>query len=151
MVRSLLHSALLERYSTLRFALMALGICVLLASAPLWLGTADFDYHYSYKGQIEDLSFQQETETTPYRQLDPGTKRIVDSAIDGQSYDFEDDTRDLPKFVSRGETYYSFDARRAIDWAYPGTFAPLLAGLVGFWMVFEAVQHERRQLGPHGY
>ena len=151
MVRSLLHSALLERYSTLRYSLMFLGVCAMLASAPLWLGTADFDYHFSYEGQIDELSFQQELETTPYDQLDSETKSIVDNALDGRSYDFEDDTRSLPNYVSRGDTYYAFDAQRAIDWTYPGTLAPILAGLAGLWLVFEAVQHERSQLGPHGH
>ena len=151
MVRSLLHSGVLERRSTLRFALMFVGVCAMLASVPLWLGMADFDYHYSYAGQIENPSFYQKTETTPYRQLDSETRRIVDSAMNGRSYTFEDDTRTLPPLVSRGDTYHEFDARRVIDWTYSGTFAPIALGLVGFWLVFEAVQHERRQLGPRGY
>jgi hypothetical protein len=151
MVRSLLHSALLERHSTLRFAFMLLGVCVLLASGPLWLGTADFDYRFSYDGQVADPSFQQELETTPYRQLDTGAKRIVDNALDGQSYDFEDDTRSLPKYVSRGGTFYAFNAGRSVDWTNPGSSVPVLTGLVGLWLVFEAVQHERSQLGPRGH
>jgi hypothetical protein len=142
---------MLERHSTLRFSLMLLGVCVMLASAPLWLGMSDFDYHFSYEGQVEDPNFQQELETTPYRQLDAGTKRIVDTALDGRSYTFEDDTRSLPSYVSRGGTFYAFDSRRAIDWTYPGTLVPILAGLAGLWMVFEAVQHERSQLGPYGH
>ncbi|GAA0470974.1 hypothetical protein MUK72_07485 [Halococcus dombrowskii] len=151
MVRSILRSALLTRYSSLRFLLMLLGVCVLLASGPIWLGTADFDYQFGYNGQVDELSFQQQTQTTPYRQLDAGTKRIVDNAIDGQSYSFEDDTRSLPKYVSRDGTFYGFTSRRAIDWANPGSFVPILTALAGFWLIFEAVQHERRQLGPHGY
>ena len=151
MVRSLLRSTLLTRYSSLRLLLMVLGVCVLLASGPIWLGTADFDYRFSYDGQVEEPSFEQKTQTTPYRQLDPGTRRIVDNAIDGKSYGFEDDTRSLPQYVSRGGTFYGFTSRRAVDWENPGSFGPVLTALVGFWLVFEAVQHERRQLGPHGY
>jgi hypothetical protein len=151
MVRSILHSTLLARHSTLRFLLMVLGVCVLLASGPLWIGTADFDYQFSYNGQIEELTFQQELETTPYRQLDAETKRIVDNAIDGKSYSFEDDTRSLPQYVSRDGTFYGFTSRRAIDWTNPGSFVPILTALAGFWLVFEAIQHERQQLGPHGY
>jgi hypothetical protein len=151
MVRSLLHSAVLERRSTLRFALMLLGVCVLLASGPIWLGTADFDYHFSYAGQVADPTFQQETKTTPYRQLDAEARRIVDNALDGRSYNFEDDTRSLPPYVSRDGTFYAFDAGRSVDWTNPGSFVPVLTGLAGLWLVFEAVQHERKQLGPRGH
>jgi hypothetical protein len=151
MVRSLLHSAVLERRSTLRFAVMILGVCVLLGSAPLWLGTADFDYHFSYDGQVADPTFQQETETTPYRQLDAETRRIVDSALGGRSYTFEDGTRSLPQYVLRDGTFHGFDSNQIIDWTNPASFVPVLTGLVGLWMVFEAVQHERSHLGPRGH
>jgi hypothetical protein len=151
MVRSLLDSAALERRSALRFALLFVGVCVMLASAPLWLGMADFDYHFSYEGQVADPTFEQELDTTPYRQLDAETRRIVDGAIDGRSYTFEDGSRSLPQYVSRDGTFYGFDSRRAVDWTHPGTVAPLVLGLVGLWLVVEAVQHERRRLGPHGH
>lgn len=130
---------------------MILGICVLLGSAPLWLGTADFDYHFSYEGQVADPTFEQELDTTPYRQLDAETRRIVDNALDGRSYDFEDGTRSLPQYVSRDGTFYGFDSRRAVDWANPGSSVPVVTGLAGLWLVFEAVQHERSQLGPRGH
>ena len=150
MVRSLLHSSLLERHSALRFTLMLLGVCVLLASLPAWLGAADFDYHFSYNHQIQDPTFEQERETTPYDQLSPEERQYVDAALDGERFDFEDDSRTMPSIVERGGTYYAFDSGRSVDWLNPGSFGPVLVGLAGFWLVFEAVQHERAHLGPHG-
>jgi hypothetical protein len=151
MVRSLLHSAVLERRSGFRYAVMVLGVCVLLGSAPLWLGMADFDYQFSYEGRVADPTFQQELETTPYQQLDADIRPIVDNALDGRSYTFEDGTRSLPEYVSRDGTLHGFDSRRAVDWTNPGSSVPILSGLVGLWLVFEAVQHERKHLGPFGH
>lgn len=151
MVRSLLDSSLLQRSSGLRFVLMLLGVCVVLGSVPLWLGAADFDYHYSFERTVEDPGFRQEMQTSPYRQLSLDEKRIVDAAINGNTFNFEDDTKDLPKYVSRGETYYKFSARRVVDWTYPGSFAPILVGIVGLWVTIETIQHERKHLGPHGH
>lgn len=151
MVRSLLDSSLLTRSSGLRFGLMLLGICVLLGSAPLWLATADFDYNYAFERTVEDPTFRQDTQTSPYRQLTSEEKRTVDAAIDGRSFSFEDDSKDLPKYVSRGGTTYQFTARRAVDWAYPGSFGPILCGIVGLWLTAESIQHERKHLGPRGY
>ena len=151
MVRSLLDSSLLTRSSGLRFALMLLGVCVLLGSAPVWLTTADFDYHYSYERTVENPTFRQETQTSPYRQLTSEEKRVVDAAIDGKTFSFEDDSTTFPPYVSRGGTTYQFDARRAIDWTNPGSFVPILVGVVGLWLTIEAVQHERKRLGPRGY
>ena len=68
----------------------------------------------------------------------------------GESFDFEDDSQDLPGIVSRGDTYYAFDSRRSVDWLNPGSFGPVLIAIAGFWLLFEAVQHERAHLGPHG-
>ena len=150
MVRSLLHSSLLRRHSSLRFTLMLVGVCVLLASGPVWLVAADYDYHFSYNHQIQNPSFEQRSETTPYDQLSADEKQYVDAALDGQSFDFEDDSRDLPSIVSRGDTYYAFDSRRSVDWLNPGSFGPVLVAVAGFWLLFEAVQHERAHLGPHG-
>lgn len=151
MVRSLLRSSVLQRSSSIRLVLLVLGICVLLASVPLWLAMADYDYHYSFERERSDITFQQELVTTPYDQLSPETQRVVDAAIAGETFNFEDGTMDLPGFVSRGGTYYQFDARRAIDWLYPGSFVPILIGFVGLWLAVEAIQHERRSLGPRGY
>src|SRR5699024_9044077 len=150
MVRSLLHSSWLRESSGLRLALMVLGVCVLLASVPVWLGAADFDYHFSYDRQLDDPSFEQKTNAAPYQQLTGEKKQVVDAAFDGRTYNFDDDTKDLPSVVSRDGTYYKFDSRRAVDWMYPGSFVPILVGIVGFWLVFEAVQHERAHLGPRG-
>ena len=150
MVRSLLHSSWLRGSSGLRFTLMLLGVCVMLASVAVWFGAADFDYHFSYDRQLDTPSFDQKSHASPYQQLDPDKKRVVDAALDGKTFDFEDDTTDLPSVVSRGGTYYKFDSRRAVDWTYPGSFGPVLALIAGFWLVFEAVQHERAQLGPRG-
>lgn len=151
MVRSLLRSSLLTRSSGLRFALMVLGVCVLLASVPLWLGMADFDYHYAFDRTIENPTFEQETETAPYRQLSSGDKRVVDAALDGESFTFEDDSKEFPQYVSRAGTYYRFEARRAVDWTNPSTLGPTLLGVLGLWGTIEAVQHERMSLGPRGY
>lgn len=150
MVRSFLDSSLLQRHSTLRFALLFVGVCVMLGSVALWFGTADFDYHYGFDGQIDDVSFQQEIRTTPYGQLSPDTKRIVDRAVQGRSFTFENGEMSLPTLVSHGGTYYRFDARRVVDWLNPGSVVPVLSGLMGLWATIEAVQHERKHLGTRG-
>ncbi|EMA39134.1 hypothetical protein [Halococcus hamelinensis] len=129
---------------------MLLGVCVLLASLPAWLGAADFDHHFSYNHRIQDPTFEQERETTPYDQLSTEEKQYVDAAIDGRSFDFEDDSREMPSVVERGGTDYALDSARSVDWLNPGSFGPVLGGIAGFWLVFEAVQHERAHLGPHG-
>ena len=151
MVRSLLGSSLLQRYATLRFGLMLLGVSILLASVPVWLGTADFDYHYSFDRERTELSFEERTQTAPYRQLTGETEQRVDAALDGKTYNFEDDTVELPEFVRRDGTTYEFDARRTVDWTNPGSFVPVVVGLVGLWLTIEAVQHERQHLGPYGH
>jgi hypothetical protein len=151
MVRSLLNSTLLTRRSGLRFMLFFLAVSVMLASVPLWLIMADYDYHFAFEGQQDKISFKQKQQTPSYSHLSANKQRIVDAAIDGQSFTFEDDTKTFPEFVYRGGTYYQFDSYRVIDWTYPGTIGPIVVGLVGLWLTVEAVQHERKQLGTPGY
>jgi hypothetical protein len=151
MVRSLLHSSLLQRSSGLRFALLFLGICVLLASVPLWFGMADFDYHFSYDRTLRDPSFYQQTQTSPYGQLLDENKRVVDAALAGKTFEFEDDTKNLPEIVRKDGVYRKFNARRTIDWTYPGTLGPTVLGFMGLWIIIESIQHERKYLGPRGY
>jgi hypothetical protein len=151
MVRSLLDSSWLRRSSGLRFVLMLLGVCLLLTSVPLWLAVADYDYHFSYDRELENPSFYQEIHTSPYEQLAREKKRIVDAALGGERFDFEDDTKDLPAVVRKNGVYHKFASYRAIDWLYPGTLGSILLGFVGLWLTIEAVQHERKHLGPRGY
>jgi hypothetical protein len=151
MVRSLLDSTLLTRRSGLRFVVFFLAVSVMLASVPLWVGMADYDYHFAYEGQQDDISLNQKMQTPSYSDLSANKQRIVDAAIDGQSFTFEDDTKTLPEFVYRDGTYYQFDSYQVIDWTHPRTLGAMVVGLVGLWLTIEAVQHERKQLGPVGY
>ena len=151
MVRSLLDSTLLTRRSGLRFVVFFLAVSVMLASVPLWVVMADYDYHFAYEGQQENISFNQKMQTSSYSHLSANKQRIVDAAIDGQSFTFEDATKTFPEFVYRGGTYYQFDTHRAIDWTHPGTLGAMVVGLVGLWLTIESVQHERKQLGPVGH
>ncbi|HET7324826.1 MAG TPA: hypothetical protein VFJ06_10880 [Halococcus sp.] len=150
MVRSLLNSSLLQRSEGLRFVFLVLGMCILLASVVMWVGLADFDYHFSYGHELDSPSFVQKTHATPYEQLDGTKKHIVDAAFDGRSFTFEDDTKDLPEIVNKNGVYYKFASNRAIDWTNPNTFGPTVFGFVGLWLVLEAIQHERKSLGPRG-
>ena len=145
MPRSLLKNERLRNSSSLRFILMFFGICILLGSVAVWFGIADFDYQFSFdeEQQANELSFREETRTDPYDQLQPETRKIVDQALNGQEFSFENDEKQLPKRVSRGGTYYVFNSRRTIDWINPATFGPILLGILGFWLTIEAIQHER--------
>ena len=111
----------------------------------------DHDYHFSYEGQVDEVSFEQELRTSSYGQLPAEKQRIVDSAIDGRTFDFEDGGRSLPAFVRRGDVYHQFDSRRAIDWTNPGSFVPIAVGVVGVLIVIEVIQQECANLGPAGY
>ena len=145
MPRSLLKNEYLKNSSTLRFVLLFLGICILLGSVAIWFGVADFDYQFSFSEdhQADDLSFQEQSRADPYNQLDANTRKTVDQALNGKEFTFENDEKQLPKYVSQGDTYHEFNSKRAADWANPVTFGPILLGVLGFWLVMEAIQHER--------
>lgn len=145
MPRSLLKNERLKNNSTLRFALLFLGICILLGSVAIWFGVADFDYQYSFDEdhQANELSFQEKTQADRYDQLTPDTRKTVDQALNGKEFSFENDEKQLPKYVSQGDTYHEFNSKRAADWTNPATFSPILTGILGFWLMLEAIQHER--------
>jgi hypothetical protein len=145
MPRSLLKNKYLKSSSTLRFILMVLGVCILLGSVAAWVGIADFDSQYSFVGdhQSNDLPFRERVKADPYDQLESDTRNIVDKALNGKEFTFEDDRKQLPKYVTQGNTYHEFNYRRTIDWTNPRTFGPILLGILGFWLTIEAIQHER--------
>ena len=148
----MIPSSRLQESVTLRFLLLFFPrIVVLLGSVPAWLVMVDHDYHFSYEGQVDEVSFEQELRTSSYGQLPAEKQRIVDSAIDGRTFDFEDGGRSLPAFVRRGDVYHQFDAGRAIDWTNPGSVVPIAVGVVGVLIVIEAIQQECANLGPAGY
>ena len=131
-----------------------LGIVVLLGSVPAWLVMVDDDYHFSYEGQVGEVSFEQELRTSPYGQLSAEKQRIVDSAVNGRTFDFEDGGRSLPAFVRRGDVYHQFDSRRAIDWTNPGSFVPIAVGVVGVLILSDRntrISNGRRRWTATGY
>ena len=145
MPRSLLKNNRLKNSSSLRFILMFLGICILLGSVAVWFGVADFDHQYSFDREQppSEISFREETRTDPYDQLQPETRRIVDQALNGREFTFEDGEKQLPTRIRRGNTYYEFISKRTLDYTNPATFGPILLGIFGLYLVIEAIQHER--------
>lgn len=151
MVRTLLSSQTLENDRTLQHVILVIGLCFMLGSVPLWLGVADQDYQFSLAGERTDLSPAIETSAYQYNQLPSKEQQIVDEAMNGKSFYFEDGSMDLPRFVVKSNTYYEFNSSPIIDWASPLSFGPIIIGIVGIWLTFEAIQHWRKQLGPFGY
>ena len=151
MVRSLLDSSSLQESRSLRFTILLVGVALVLASGPLWVGIADRDYRFSATGERENLPPAVEQAAIPYGQLSPENQRTVDAALAGESFRFEDGTKQLPRYVSRGNTYYEFDSRQVIDWTSPASFGPIPLGIFGVWFVIEVIQHERKSLGPFGH
>lgn len=145
--------------STLHFALVFLGLCILLAGAVMWVGLREYDHHYSLEGEYDSMpsDWNEDDALVPgashdqsyadYDELDDRERRIVDGVIeDDRSYTFESPGEIPPTLVEQEGRFYQFDYRRSFAWTDPGMAGSTLAVFLGLWLSFEGI---RREQFPH--
>lgn len=138
--------------SFLTFCLFVLGICVAFAGVLYWVGELDYDHHYELEATYDELP-PHEGGYRYYSSLSPEKQGIVDGAIDGTFYTFEDASKVPPDLIRRGDTYYVFEYRTSFDWTDPGMATGTGVFVAGGMMVLEAIRREQfphRRLLPVG-
>lgn len=125
------------------FLLLYVGAIVMLAGVLGFFAMHDQDWKYSFDEQ-RDWAPRHAGSVAAYEALPEKDQTIVDGAIGGKVYTFETREPVPPAVVKYDDTYFIFKQFTVFDWAKPGTFGPVLTGVVGFGMMVEAA---RRDLG----
>jgi hypothetical protein len=116
-----------------------------LSGVALFVGTVDYDYHYSYEGEVEE--FPRDVVAVEYDTLSAEQQRVVDEAVETGGVDKQDGSAIPVEGIQRGGTKYLFSASRSFDWSDPGTFGPTLVGLIGCVGVLAAIRADMKNAG----
>jgi hypothetical protein len=129
-----------------RFALLFLGVSVMLAGAAGWLALADKDYQYRYVG-TEDRQPRHEGSLGYYDSLSDAERSVVDRAMAGEAPRLESRANLPPEVIERDGEYLVFRGYAYYDWTNPRTAGPTGVGLLGLGMVVLAVRSDVRSRG----
>ncbi|AFK18984.1 hypothetical protein E6P09_09360 [Haloferax mediterranei ATCC 33500] len=140
-------------------ALFLLG-SIALSSIALFVGFADYDYHYTYEREVDH--FPPRVYPTDYSALQPESQQVVDEALEtgrvtrqngsaipsvkksslpsegstetnfgSRLYVNESNLSEIAsEGIKRDGRKYLFTASRSFDWTDPRTFGPMLLGLL---------------------
>lgn len=128
--------------STLHFVGLFLGMCVFFAGVGVWFVTADQDWTYYFEEESDTAPRHFDGEFATYGELTPREREIVDRAIDGERFGFEDEAQVPPEMVGRNGTYYLFYSAMHYDWLNPMTFVPTLTAIGGAAIMAEAARRD---------
>lgn len=130
--------------STRDFALLFLGVCVLLAGVGLWFAIADQDYQYVYQETTDSQPRFSET-LGYYDQLSASEQEMVDRALDGEAPRAETRGQTPPPVVKRGDEYLVFRRYSYFDWTDPRTGGSVLVAVLGLAGIVQAVRSDVRR------
>ena len=145
--------------STLHFLLMFFGVCILLAGAIMWVGLRDYDHHYAFEGEYDQMPDKWNDKNSPsaraeydekyasFQELSERQRGMFEQAVDrGEQFTFQSQGEVPPTLIRKGETYYMFTYHKTFDWTDSGMGGATLLLFGGFWLTFEGI---RREQFPH--
>ncbi|WP_255149765.1 hypothetical protein [Halorarius halobius] len=130
--------------SSLYFAMVFVGACVMFAGAGGFLALHDQDWKYSYDC-AEDAFPQNEGNVVYYDTLSPEERQSVDSALDGETLYFETEEPVPPTVVKKNGTFHVFDRFTVFDYYSEGTYGPIAVALVGMTLIVDGARRDVRR------
>lgn len=128
--------------SLLNFAVFFVGVCILMGGVVFWIGVTDYDQHYYYETTHDEFP-SNKGELGYYDQLTAEQQRIVDGALNGETYTFSEENQTPPPLVRKGDSYHEFASFRTFDWTDPLMVAATLTIAAGFLVTLEGIRREQ--------
>lgn len=134
--------ALVDR-SSLHFAMVFVGACVMFAGVGGFFALHDQDWKYSYD-RSQDAFPGNEGNVVYYSTLSADEQASVDRALDGETLYFETEEPTPPTVVKKNGTYHVFNRFTVFDYHHRGTYGPIGVVVLGLALMADGARRDVR-------